>query len=438
VTSYFILLFFLSVAFAVFTRGFTKVEQKYLWVAFFAHAIFAIGQVLYTVYIYGFGDMLGYHRTGEYLVQMAKSDPRVISDIIALSMGGRDHALYWITGAGSSTGTMSGLSALAGMVLGNSLVSKCLAFSMLAFIGQIGFYLAFKSHLPDRLHRKAMIASLLVPSVIFWSSGIIKEAITIFGLGICLWGVSAGIKSGFFSAGRLIAILLGAWLVVVTKAYVMFAVVLGIGFWFFAELSVRKFGYVKFKLRSLIPVLLFAIFSIFLLGKLIPRYAVTELANETSQLQHAYTTIDAGSSYQMSVAAPEEGMLGQIKNIPSALTASLFRPFIFESGNLSMLVNSIETTALLFLILYTLRKRGVVNTWKVIRSTPLFVFCFVYVFVFGIAVGLAAPNLGTLSRYRIPMFPAYWMLVLACLPTIKSPLTRRRPLTPRNRAPYGT
>jgi len=319
-------------------------------------------------------------------------------------------------GAGSSTGTMAGMSALAGLVLGESIFTKCLAFAMAAFMGQVGFYFAFKLHLPFHLHRKALFATLLVPSVTFWSSGIIKESITIAGLGICLWGISHMIKSGMFSTARVAAVLFGAGLVFVSKAYVMFAIALGVGFWLFAEKSLRRYGQVRLRFRYMVPGLLFAMISVFILGRFFPSYAIQEIAAQTSQLQQAYATIEAGSSYEMHVGIPEEGLRGQLQNMPIALFSSLFRPIIFEARNAAVLVNSIETLTLLILVFGIVRKRGLRGSMEAIQARPLLLFCFIYVFVFGVAVGLAAPNLGTLSRYRIPMYPAYWMLVLSLLP----------------------
>lgn len=420
--SFSVLLFFLTVVVAVMTSRFNRDERTFMWIGFFGHAVCAIALVLYTNYVFRGGDMIGYHQRGEFLAQMVRNDPRVIADVLALCLGRHDHSLYWIRGAGTSTGTMAGVSALAGLMLGESLATKCLAFAMVAFVGQVGFYFAFKLHLPRYLHRKALIATLLIPSVTFWSSGIIKESITIGGLGICLWGIAHTIKSGFFSTQRMMTILFGAGLVFLSKAYVMFAIALGVGFWLFAERSLRRYGHVRLRLRYMAPGLLFAMLSVFLLGRFFPRYAIQEIAAETSQLQQAYTTLDAGSSYQMHVGVPEDGLRGQLRNMPIALFSSLFRPFILESRNVAMLINSLETLVLMILVFGIVRKRGIRASMEAIQSSPLLLFCFIYVFVFGVAVGLAAPNLGTLSRYRIPMYPAYWMLVLGLLP-----IKKRRP-----------
>jgi hypothetical protein len=61
-----------------------------------------------------------------------------------------------------------------------------------------------------------------------------------------------------------------------------------------------------------------------------------------------------------------------------------------------------------------------------IRDNPVLLFCIVFVITMGVAIGLASSNLGTLSRYRMPMMPffAALLFVLTAKPATQ-PLNAR-------------
>ncbi len=52
---------------------------------------------------------------------------------------------------------------------------------------------------------------------------------------------------------------------------------------------------------------------------------------------------------------------------------------------------------------------------ETIKKSPLLLFCIAFVGSFAVCVGLATSNLGSLSRYRVPMMPFYATLLLVLL-----------------------
>lgn len=98
---------------------------------------------------------------------------------------------------------------------------------------------------------------------------------------------------------------------------------------------------------------------------------------------------------------------GQLKFAPLAVTNAFFRPIVFEARNGPMLGAALENTVFtIFLLQLVFGKTRALVPGIVARSPFLFsavVFCG----VFGLGVGLATANLGTMSRYRAPMMPFY-------------------------------
>lgn len=111
------------------SRFFASYELKIMWASYALHSVFSAGLVIYMLYIYGGGDMLLYHELGGKIADRIWREPNLFKDLIGLILKSRENELRWTFGAGSSTGTMVGLSTLAHLIVGDSLVGKCLVFA---------------------------------------------------------------------------------------------------------------------------------------------------------------------------------------------------------------------------------------------------------------------------------------------------------------------
>jgi hypothetical protein len=98
--------------------------------------------------------------------------------------------------------------------------------------------------------------------------------------------------------------------------------------------------------------------------------------------------------------------------VPIALVTALFRPSIVDVRNPPTFFAAIESTLLALGVLSLFGADGRATVRRVFLRVPLLVFSGVFVLVFAIAVGLATSNLGSLSRYRMPMMPFYATMLL--------------------------
>ncbi len=166
-------------------------------------------------------------------------------------------------------------------------------------------------------------------------------------------------------------------------------------------------------------------FGVFLL------IAVENLAKSTSAVQAAGVNVEGGSNYQLREPVPEQeedsGVQSQLLLAPIALPTALFRPFIFEVRNPMMLLNALETTALLFLTIRVLFRGGLVRVRDAIAGNPTLVFSLLFSLILGTAVGLASTNLGSLSRYRMPFMPFFVGLILVLDATFGPNSSSERP-----------
>jgi hypothetical protein len=276
-------------------------------------------------------------------------------------------------------------------------------------------YKVFRANLDPSFRFSAALATLFVPSLVFWSSGMIKEAVAVVGLGWSLFGLHQWIRCGRVAQGAAI-VAAGSVPILLIKPYIAFPFVLAAGCWYYWARSLRR-GRLRIRPAYFVVGALLGCGSIVLLGHFFPEYAVDRLSDQAAQLQLIGRRIRGGSTYQLSAEIPTS-LAGQFAQAPIALVFALFRPTLFEVRNLLILANAVETTLLILLFLRLVVKRNLGNLRRQVAQDPFLVFCIVFVVAFGTAVGLASTNVGTLSRYRAPLLPFFVVLLLVLVKPI--------------------
>jgi hypothetical protein len=390
--------------------GFSRQERKWVTATFFMHVGFAAVQVPITLSFYGSSDMFLYFSYGEILAQMMERDPlRVIPEVTALLLHNSPRLPLTIIGAGTSTGSMSALAAWAFYLLGPSKYATCIAFAMLSLCGKIGMYRVFRANVDSALRWPVAIATLFLPSFVFWSSGLIKEAIAVAGFGWVLFGIHLWIRESRPVPGWVL-ISVGAIPIWLIKPYILFPLVLAGGSWYYWARSLKR-GRVRVRPAYLAVAAVLGVGGIALLGQHFSEYAPDTFSTRAYALQQIGRGMRGGSNYVLGGETPTT-LAGQLAYAPVALLASLFRPAIFEVRNPLMLANALETTVFTLLFVRVLFTRNLGNVRRQVMEQPFLVFCVVFVIAFGIAVGLTSTNLGTLSRYRSPILPFFAVLLL--------------------------
>lgn len=397
-------------------KRFSVHEQKYIFIAFLAHIVATLAQVWIHLYYYGYGDMVTYFREGTAVAELLRHDfwhyaPQLLQAVFHQ----RPDIDFGITGVGHSTGTLGSLASFFAYFTGDSLYASCLITSLLSFCGLIALYAAFPPAISRTYQNRLLISCLMIPSVVFWSSGIIKEAIALAGLGFATYGIFK-----VFDESRRIpaAISLSAGFILVglTKSYLLGPLVLASGAWFYAT-KTKESGQ-TIKPTYLITALAVSMLAIIGIGELFPRYALDNLTEQISRQQTIVQQQTAGSSSAI-FESTDASAKTQLRNLPVATFSVLFRPFFFEAHNIMAFINALETTLITIFFISIVRRRTLRDCWHNLISSPMLVYCLVFTMLCAVGVGLTTVNLGTLSRYRMPMMPFYLILLSVLLPTKK-------------------
>lgn len=387
-------------------------EASLLLTAFAMH----IGAVFFHAWItrtlYGTGDMYMYLDTGRYLSRFLEVDfSRSFDEITKLFFYERSIFDDVVEGPGNATGSMSALATVFMYVLNGSEYAALAAVSILAYFGTVALYRTFREVLPKEDHKVALFSCLLFPSVVFWSSGFLKEAFVMVGLGWMVLGTHRLMQGRFFVG--LIELVPGLIITVIVKPYIGIAFVAAGSVWFYWRRTSRRTDILSAVLSRPAYLILgvgLVLGMLVVVGKLSPVFAVENIGESTARYQSVAFSAEGGTNY--AIGDPNQRSLaGQLAFAPLALLTSLFRPFFFEVRSAQVALASLESTAAIVAMYYIFRRNRPMAIVKRILASPTLVFCAAFALTLAVFVGLTSTNLGSLVRYRMPFVPFYAILL---------------------------
>jgi hypothetical protein len=161
-----------------------------------------------------------------------------------------------------------------------------------------------------------------------------------------------------------------------------------------------------------IPLLAFVIVAFLITNsqELLEQFSSEKVLETISSKQNAFTAqssiTESGSFFTLGDFDGSIG--GLVAMAPKAIVATLFRPFIWESRNLIMLLSSIEAMVLMyFTIRLFFKRKGFTTFFSSIFKSALVFYCIAFALLFAIFVGITTFNFGSLVRYKIPCIPFF-------------------------------
>ncbi len=290
-----------------------------------------------------------------------------------------------------------------------------LFFSMIAFTGIWKLFRFFYNRYPH-LHKRIAIAVLFLPTVVFWSSGALKDPVCMGMLGWMTYCIYEGFyKKRNALLNGLIA-MLSIWILSIVKNYIIFAYLpFFVLYLFLININLIKGTFVK-----LIVVVVISGISIggFVLvsDKLqeeMGGLALGNLNESVASQQANFIDMADKAESSFSLGVEYDGSIGGLAKLaPAAISATLFRPYLWESKKISTLLSSIESLSLMLFTLYVLYNAGLWLFFSTLIKDPMVMFCFFFSLLFALFIGATTLNFGTLVRYKIPCMPFYIMALV--------------------------
>ena len=282
------------------------------------------------------------------------------------------------------------------------------------FIGIWQFFKMLYRIYPEYI-KSIAIAVLFIPSFVFWGSGIYKDS---YALSSSLW-IIASIYALFFRKKKILLhfflLLFNAYILISVKPYIFVALLPAVLIWLsFSSINAIKHNLLQ---RIIWPL---SFVAVFFLGSIIFSFVEEELgvySDMDAMLEKAQITqqdLIRAEQYGENfvyIGAYETSVWGVLQKAPVAIFTSLYRPFIWESDSVFILITAAENLVFLLLSLYLLLFFNPLKTFKILRKNQHLLFFLIYSLFFAFAIGISASNYGALVRYRIPIIPVFLVLL---------------------------
>lgn len=344
-----------------------------------------------------------------------------------------------------------------------------LFFCFFSFVGLTALYNSFYKYFPTK--KSILVLGIyIVPSVLFWTSGVYKEAITMLCVGLIIYTSDFGSAKSYSLKGGVLLILL-LILLFFLKLYILASLLplLLINF------CISGMGNKNYVLKFIaLFILLVGVFHLVSKTNAKTNFyqliadkqakAISEarggifLANENNFIclnyndssslamsQDSSFKIKAGSDYLswkldnmkdtsfvtssldtnsfkfvykikpansvLGMQKMDPSFLGILENIPMAIANVFFQPTLFKIKNSLQLFAWLENIWLLLLLVLAI----LFFDKKMIEHKQILVFCIVFAILQFAMIGLVTPAIGAMVRYKVIALPFLFTICLLCI-----------------------
>ncbi|HYF67155.1 MAG TPA: hypothetical protein VD884_03420 [Ohtaekwangia sp.] len=390
-----------SLAFSIFKNE-QSTLRLFFWPALAVRLAVGVAFGLLYTYYYGAGDTLAYFHDAESLADLAQQNPvgylrflwatDLSHDVITELLFKEPRALFF-----------SKLTSVFCLLTGKNYWITGLYFSFIAFT--FSWYLIRIIVKQFSIVAPAVLAFLFFPSMLLWTSGIIKEALAVPAL-FFITGVFLKLYQRdkmFRWEWILLPIML--WILWNLKYYYL-AVLLPVMITLLVLRLIPAIQLRSWPVKLLIACGVFIV-PLYVVGMLHPNFYPERLFDVI--VTNYYAMVQLSTPQDVVIFSGLEPTAGSIlQHSPKAIATGLFRPFLWEASNVLQTIASLEN---LFLLLMALTAAYKVVKTRVVREPELMIGILLYCILLSVFLTLSTPNYGTLSRYRVGFLPFFVFVI---------------------------
>ncbi|ALI98255.1 hypothetical protein [Rufibacter tibetensis] len=355
------------------------------------------------------GDTWTFHAQTQNVAELAKQDAGKYLQFMFFNEIG-NLPVYW-KDYSNSFFFLKPLSLLY-LLTNNSYWWSGLYLSLFSFWGAWFLVQQIRRHFPA-YGTSAFVVFLFFPSVVFWTSGVLKEPLFMGGLCLTVGMLLQLYKASGPSEATKKGILLLPCLYLIWRMKFFLAailIVLMVPFlltkWLARRFSLFRSGGSQYLAGA----------GLIVLGAFVgsfshPAFDLDFFVNHLLYNYQVLTLRSDPANPLLHFPDLQPTLLSVLLHAPSAVVQMLFRPFIWEPSSLVYKLMAVENLFLFLLVLLTLIY--LFRTRKVPALPSFLGVLLVFFFISAVLVTLPTPNLGSLHRYRAPLLPFFFLVVIA-------------------------
>lgn len=268
-------------------------------------------------------------------------------------------------------------------------------YTFLTLFGPIALYRIMADVFPAK-RLLVLLSIFLIPSFLYWTSGIHKEGLVFLALGLIAYALYFGLKKRF-TVTHIVLLFSSCIILLAIRNYLIMLVAPAVVAWILAEKRPWK------------PAFTFsAVYMLYVLIFFTARYIHPKLNFPQSVVnkQHDFMQLEGAS--EVPTIRLEPTFKSFVSAAPKALSLALLRPYPGDATHLLALAASVETCLLLLLIVLFLLYR-----YRPIYLSPFLLFCFFFSLSVLLTIGYTVNFLGAVVRYRSIVWPFLMVPVIA-------------------------
>jgi hypothetical protein len=262
----------------------------------------------------------------------------------------------------------------------------------------VAIYRIFSDVFPGKkVH--VLLATFLIPSFVYWTSGIHKDGLVFMAISLIVYHVYFILKEGRFKFSRIFPLLFSLIIILSFRNFLLVILIPALLAWILSY-KIRSRNALIFISTYLISGLLFFTLRYISPGLDFPQAVVDK--------QKAFKTLQGNSGFDFPNLKPTIGSF--LINAPQALGSTTLRPHPGDVKHILSMAAATETAFLLLLFFLFLfwRTNG-------IRSASFIWFCIFFSFSFLLSIGFTVNFLGAIVRYRSIVLPFLLVPVISLI-----------------------
>ncbi|MBW7868925.1 MAG: hypothetical protein H3C31_11425 [Brumimicrobium sp.] len=251
-----------------------------------------------------------------------------------------------------------------------------------------------------------VFASLFIPTVAFWCSGISKDTFVLAAAQYCIVILlSFLLKKKSFSFKNVVLLLLSSFILYRTRNFMLVAIY-GPFFLVFILRIIKKITRDVF-FRTILK--FFTVFIFMIIAFVYLNYNEKELNNNQfiqeaniKQQDFAQNSTYGGKRYDLEIT--DYSLVGMIKAIPISIITAFYRPFLWEATSPFLLLSGIEGLLLMYFTFnFFFRSGNMIRHFSFVGNQELLVFALVFTLILGFFAGYTAGLYNVLVRFKAPL-----------------------------------
>jgi hypothetical protein len=385
------------------------------------------------IFYYGGGDTTSYYSSAIPLVNLFYEDPAAYFkamfsspdiEMYGSSASNYYNSLYFNSKTGfplsyimgdSKTFIVSKMTSLLMIPLGNSYFATTVVLSALTYIPLWKLYLTLSQEFNLQTKNFAYYI-LLIPSVLFWGSGIMKDTFTFSATCVAVFTFYRIVKRQSLWQ-NVIYFLIACYVIILIKPYVLNVLIPTLGLWIFMVIIKGiKNSLVRFVVLPIVFVgaLGGSYFVLKSLGSSMDKFSLDNAVKTTLITQDDLSRENQYGGNYFDIGELDGSIPNMLSKFPIATSAGLYRPFLIEARSPVMILSALENLALLLMSLFILFKIKLKLIWNIMLRHEILFFFLSFSILFAFMIGITTPNFGALVRFKIPLMPFFvaWLYIV--------------------------